>query len=81
MLLRLTIYPGTYREGAICFVFNGALGEKDKKLFDNARNVAWGKLPRYAFTVSMKKQRPLYQTGSNDVPQSLYLKASWLTEK
>lgn len=40
-----------------------------------------GKLPRYAFTVSMKKQRPLYQPGSNDVPQSLYLKASWLTEK
>lgn len=40
-----------------------------------------GKVQRYAFTVSMKEQRPLYQSCSNDVPQSLYLKASWLTEK
>lgn len=84
MLLGLGIYVGTHREGATCFVFNGAVREKDKKLFDNARNVGGGregKLPRYAFTVTMKKQRPLYQTGSNDVLQSLYLKASWLTEK
>ena len=39
MLLGLGIYVGTYREGATCFVFNGVVGERDKKLFDNARNV------------------------------------------
>lgn len=39
MLLGLGIYVGTHREGATCFVFNGAVREKDKKLFDNARNV------------------------------------------
>lgn len=33
MLLGLGIYVGTYREGATCFVFNGAAGEGDKKLF------------------------------------------------
>lgn len=39
MLLGLGIYVGTYGEGATCFVFNGAVRERDKKLFDNARNV------------------------------------------
>lgn len=42
MLLGLGIYVGTHREGATCFVFNGAVREKDKKLFDNARNVGGG---------------------------------------
>lgn len=34
-----------------------------------------------AVTVSPKQRRPLYQSSSNDVPQALYLKASWLAEK
>lgn len=42
MLLGIGIYSGTYREGATCFVSNGVVREKDKKLFDNARNVGVG---------------------------------------
>lgn len=41
-VVRAGIYVGTYRKGATCFVFNGAVGERDKKLFDNARNAVGG---------------------------------------
>lgn len=75
--LGLRVYFGTYRDGEISLVFNR--GIKSFLIIRGTRGE--GKVERYAFTVNAKKQRPLYRTGSNDVPQSLYLKASWLAEK